>query len=180
MKGYIKEFFKDIIPVLLGVLIALWINNWNEARKDREYINNFYASLKKELIETNKEITEKLPYQKQLVDSLEEYSDNEVITLLEVIEKAGGVKGPFIKLNYWKALSSSKIELIEYDKLSILADIEESKELLKYNRDQVINFVYSNMNETSKKEKAMLKIMTSQSIRIQMQIQKDIQKILNE
>ena len=126
MKNYLKGLIKEMIPVLLGVLLALWINNWNENRKDRKYINNFYLSLKKEFRDTDEEITKKLPYQKVLLDTLEVYKNDETISLLEVVEKANGVNGPNIKLNYWKALSNSKIELLEYNRLSILADIEKA------------------------------------------------------
>ncbi|MFD0861480.1 hypothetical protein ACFQ1M_04625 [Sungkyunkwania multivorans] len=180
MKHHFKGFIKELIPVLLGVLIALWINNWNEARKDRKYINDFYTSLKKELRDTNNEITKKTPYQQVLVDSLDFYSDNETMTLLEVIEKAGGINGPFIRLNYWNALSNSKIELIAYDKLSILADIEEGNELLKYKRNKLVDFVYSNLTEKGKKEKVILKIMMLELMNTQKEVQKDILKILKE
>ena len=180
MKNNLKEFVKNIIPVLLGVLIALWIDNWNEDRKDRKYIDNFYSSLVKEFGDTNKEITEKIPYQKTLVDTLEFYSNNEILPLLNVIEKAGGVNGPRIKLNYWRALSNSKIELIEYDKLSILTDIEEGNELLKYKQNKLLDFIYSNLTETGKKEKVLLKLMMEELMRTQKSVQKDIQKILNE
>ncbi len=180
MKNNFKTFIKDIIPVLLGVLIALWIDNWNEERKDKKYIDHFYLSLVKELRDTNKEIIEKIPYQKALIDTLQSYSNNETLSLLMVIEKAGGVKGPRIKLNYWNALSNSKIELIEYEKLSVLAEIEEGNELLKYKQNKLLDFIYSNLTETSKKEKIILKIMMEELITTQISIQKDIQKILNE
>ncbi len=180
MKNNFKTFVKDIIPVLLGVLIALWIDNWNEERKDRKYIDNFYISLVKEFKDTDKEITEKIPYQRALVDSLDFYSNNETLSLLVVIEKAGGVNGPRIKLNYWNALSNSKIELVEYDKLSILTDIEEGNELLKYKLNKLLDFIYSNLTETGKKEKVILKLMMEELIRTQISVQKDIQKILNE
>lgn len=180
MKDNYKGFIKDIIPVLLGVLIALWIDNWNEERKDRKYIDNFYTSLVKEFGDTDKEITEKIPYQIALVDTLNLYSNNETLPLLTVIEKAGGVNGPRIKLNYWNALSNSKIELIEYDKLSILTDIEEGNELLKYKQNKLLDFIYSNLTETGKKEKILLKLMMEELIRTQVSVQKDIQKILNE
>ena len=180
MKNTIKEFIKNIIPVLLGVLIALWIDNWNEQRKDRIYMNNFYSSLKKEFRDTNNEIIKKTPKQKALVDTLEFYEKDEKMTLIQVIEKAGGINGPLVKLNYWKALSSSKIELLEYDKLSVLADIEEGNEILKYKRNKIIDFAYSNLYKTSKKEKMLLKIMMMDLMITQREIQNDLQKVLNQ
>lgn len=180
MKNYFKGFIKDIIPVLLGVLIALWINNWNEARKDQEYINNFYVSLKKELRETDKEITEKTPLQQALVDTLSVYTNNDALSLLQVVEKAGGINGPFIKLNYWKALSNSKIELIAFDKLSNLANIEEGNEILKYKRYKLLDFIYSKSNSKEKDEKMRLKMMVIEMMSTQRQIQNEIQNILKE
>jgi hypothetical protein len=32
--SYLKYFTKEIIPVIIGILIALFINNWNEERKE--------------------------------------------------------------------------------------------------------------------------------------------------
>jgi hypothetical protein len=180
MKKNIYEFMRNMIPVLLGVLIALWIDNWNESRKDRIYIDNFYQSLKKEFRETDKEITEKIPEQKILLDTLEFYSKDKKLPLIEVIKKAGGINGPIIKLNYWKALSSSKIELLEYEKLTILADIEEQNEFLKYKRTKILDFVYLNLVESSEKEKVLLKIMMQDLIKAQLNVQNDIKKILNE
>ena len=180
MKNTIKEFIKNIIPVLLGVLIALFIDNWNEQRKDKIYINNFYSSLKKEFRDTNNEIIKKVPKQKALVDTLEFYENDEKTPLIQVIEKAGGINGPLVKLNYWKALSSSKIELLEYNKLSVLADIEEGNEILKYKRNKIIDFAYSNLYKTSKKEKILLKIMMMDLMNTQREIQNDLKKVLNE
>ncbi|MCF2873238.1 MULTISPECIES: hypothetical protein [unclassified Tenacibaculum] len=180
MKKYIKGFVKEIIPVFFGVLIALWINNWNEERKDKKYIDNFYSSLKKELSDTNKEMIKKRPSQKKLVDTLDFYSKNNTISLLQVISKAGGINGPLIKLNYWNALSNSKIELISYEKLAILTEIEEGKSLLKYKRNKLIDFIYSNMTKTTKEEKIVLKIMILELMNTEKQVQRNIQKILNE
>lgn len=180
MGAKIKSFIKDIIPVLLGVLLALWINNWNEARKDKEYVENFYISLTKELKETNKEIKEKSPSQKMLVDTLNFYRNNEALSLLEVIKKTEGIKGPSVRLNYWKALSNSKIELIEYEKLSILAELEEGNELLKYKRNKLADFVFSNVTKKGKEEKAVMSLLMMELISTQSDIQKAIQKILDE
>ena len=99
---------------------------------------------------------------------------------MDIIDKVQGVKGPGIKLNYWKALSNSKIELIDYEKLSILSDIEEGNELLKYKRNNLLDFIYSNMTETGKNEKLKMKFMMMEIMNTQMSTQEDIRKILNE
>jgi hypothetical protein len=47
MKKYIKAFFKEIVPIIIGILVALYINNWNENKKDEKYINQILSSIKK-------------------------------------------------------------------------------------------------------------------------------------
>lgn len=175
-----QGFIKDLVPVLLGVLIALYINNLNEDYKNKKYIENFYTSLQQELKETHKDFIEKKPIQKQLLDTLNYYANNNTLPLIDVIMKGGGINGTRIKLNYWKSLANSKIELISYDKLSILADIEEGKELLTYKRNKILDFVYANLRETSSDKKIILKLMMEEVLRTQENIMEDILKIINE
>ena len=180
MKNSIKKFIKDLTPVLLGVLIALWLNNWNERRKDQIFIENFYRSLKKEFKDADMEIDEKIPLQQKLIDSLNVYSNNQETSLIQVIEKGGGFTGPLIRLNYWNALSKSKIELINYKKIAILSNIDEGNKLLKYKQNKILDFIYSNLTEKGKKQKVLLKIMITELINTQRNIQNEIQQILNE
>ena len=180
MKTYLKGLVKDIIPVILGVLIALIINSWNDARKDRVYVDNFYTSLKKEFSEAVEEIDRKAPFQRALFDTLGHYSTNEELTLMEVIRKAGGIKGPSIKLNYWKAISDSKIELIAYHRLSILADIEDGNDILLYQRNKILDFIYEHLDETGSREKMILRQMLGDVMSTQTSIKQDILEILNE
>ena len=180
MRNNLNGFIKDIVPVLVGVLIALLINSWNDARKDQDYMNDFYISLKKEFQDTNKEIIDKTPYQNILLDTLEFYLKNEDLTLIDILGKAGGLKGPRIRLNYWKSISDSKLELMSYEKLSILADIEDGSELLTYKRNKLLDFIYENLTVTGSKEKMILKLMLEELVRTQRSVQKDILKILND
>lgn len=51
---YLKYAFGEIILVVIGILIALQINNWNENRKDtlqsRAFLNEFKADLSQDVI----------------------------------------------------------------------------------------------------------------------------------
>src|SRR5690554_1879820 len=125
MKKNIKSFIKEIVPIILGILIALYINNWNENRKDEKYINQMITSIDKELKESNKDIKETIPLQKTLIDTLNFYRKDDNVSIGDVMMKANGVHIPSIKISSWKAISNSKIELMDYDRISALANIEE-------------------------------------------------------
>ena len=53
---YFKYAIGEIILVVIGILIALQINNWNEARNQKSNINAIYLITKEDLINDLKEI----------------------------------------------------------------------------------------------------------------------------
>ena len=47
---YVKYAMGEIVLVVIGILIALSINNWNETKKDREFESKMLIEIKKALI----------------------------------------------------------------------------------------------------------------------------------
>lgn len=178
--NYGKYFIKEIIPVTVGILIALSISNWNENRKDKNYINQISASIDKELNETSEDIITNKKIQKSLIDTLDFYKNYDEISLFDILIKVDGIHMPTIKINSWKAISNSKIELMEYDKISALANIEEQKELLKTKGENLINFIYPNTKETGIDKKQLLKLMMRDIISTETTIQNEIDRIIRK
>ena len=59
---YLIYAFGEIILVVIGILIALQINNWNENQKTLEKIKNSLLSLKSDLAQDTLLIKERLPF----------------------------------------------------------------------------------------------------------------------
>ena len=55
--NYFKYAIGEIILVVIGILIALQINNWNEKRKESIAIRNVLVEIKEDLIQDKKELT---------------------------------------------------------------------------------------------------------------------------
>lgn len=180
MKENIKTFIKDIIPIVVGILVALWINNWNETRKDKNYLDQITSASNKELTETNEDIKENLLLQKSYIDSIDAYLIDDNISLLDITLKNKGIYVPTIKINSWKAISNSKIELLDYKKISALANIEEQKEMLKMKSMRLVDFLYANPKETGKDKKEFLKILMLDIIGTEESIQKGISNIITK
>ena len=180
MKNNIKALLKEIFTIIVGILIALWINNWNENRKDKKYINQISSSIDKELGETTEDIIDKIAIQKALVDTIDFYKKDDKVSILNIVMKATGIHIPLIKLNSWKAISNSKIELMEYDKVSTLANIEEQKDLLKIKSVNLMNFIYPNIKETGIDKKELFKLMMLDIISTEETIQKQIEGITSK
>ena len=178
--NYAKYLIKEIIPVTIGILIALYINNWNENRKNTNYINQISSSIDKELNETNEDIIDHIEIQKSLIDTLDFYEKNTKTSILIAVKKARGIHMPKIKINSWKAISNTKIELMSYEKVSALANIEEQKKILNTKIENLMNFIYSNIKETGIDKKQLLKLMMQDIISTEKTIQNEINRIISK
>ena len=65
---YLKYAVGEIILVVIGILIALSINNWNENRKTEIEIKNSLTALKSDLIQDTLLIKERLPFIEEQYD----------------------------------------------------------------------------------------------------------------
>ncbi|WP_164110213.1 MULTISPECIES: hypothetical protein [Sphingobacterium] len=174
IKSYAIQFIKEIIPVIAGILIALFIDNWNSQRKDKAYIQQVFSTIDSELKESKEEVANKIPKQQALIDSLNRYADNENISFQDIIIKSDGVHIPQIRINAWKSIANTKIDLIDYRKITLLSNIEELKETLNNKSDFLMNFMYSNFNTTDKNVKATAKLILMDIIQTERTIQETI------
>ena len=180
IKNYSINFVKEIIPVIAGILIALFIDNWNDTQKDKKYIEQIFSTINSELKETNDEIDAIIPQQKALIDSLDFYANNKNVNILEIARKSNGIRIPKIKINAWKSVSSAKIDLLNYNKIASLSDIEEQKENLKDKTEYLMTFLYSNFYQTEKSKKETFKMLLMDIIQTEKTTQKLIKNIENK
>ncbi len=176
----LSQLISEIIPVIIGILIALYINNWNENRKDQKYLNQIFHSIGKELEESIIEIEEVVPKQLASIDTLENYLNNEEVSLYEIVIRGNGIHYPRIKTNSWNAIAKTKIELMEYEKLSALADIEERKENLNQRIEKQMDFIFQNFEKTDKGKKEVLKMIILDVVNTEKRLQSRIEEILKK
>jgi hypothetical protein len=174
----LNYILKETVPVIIGILIALFINNWNEDRKDKKYLNQIFSSIEKELEESLLDIERVIPKQMASADSIKKYLNNEKVSIYDIVTRANGVHAPRIKTNAWKAIANSKIELIAYDKLSALADIEDRKENLRWRLEKQMDFMFQNMEETDRAKKEMLLMKILDMVGAEKELQSEIQEVL--
>ena len=176
----VRWFFKETIPVIIGILIALFINNWNEGRKDKKYLNQIFSSIESELEESNIDIKRVIPRQLASVDTINAYMNNEKVTLYEIMMKSNGIQKPIIKTNSWNAISNSKIELIEYEKLSAFSDIQESKENLNQRIERQMEYGFQNFEKSDKNKKVIFQMMILDIIGAEKELQSKIEELIKK
>ena len=67
--AYLRYAIGEIILVVIGILIALQINNWNENRKLLKQEIEIYKELKSDLLQTQKEISNTITKHKKIIKS---------------------------------------------------------------------------------------------------------------
>ncbi len=180
MSKKILAFIAELVLIVLGVLIAMWINNWNEDRKDKQYIKQMLSSVNKELLDSTEEIVTSFPPQESFIDSLNHYLEDDEVSILEIVLKTNGINLPTIKTNSWKAISNSRMDLLDYDKVSALANIEEQKGNLSLKIDKFLDFVYANSGQTAKDKKELLKIMMLDIMGTEERLQVEIEGVTTQ
>lgn len=161
-----------MIPVLLGIWIALWVNDWNENKKNQQFLNNVLGSVEKENETNVKELNAIIPRQEMLLDSLNAHLENVDVPILEILSRVQGFKIPAIKNASSQALVNSKPELMEYEVLRILAEIESEHKTLEEKTNYATSFLYRNLNASEKDEKTIFKVLLNDIIDSEHQLQK--------
>lgn len=177
---YFKYAIGEIILVVIGILIAISINNWNENKKNKKYLNQIFSSIENELKESNKDIKRVIPKQLASVDTIDVYLNNEKVTLYEIMMRANGIQMPAIKTNSWNAIANSKIELIEYEKLSALSDIEERKENLTQRIEKQMEYIFQNFEKSDKNKKIIVRMMILDIVGAEKELQSKIEELIKK
>lgn len=166
---HVKHLLFEIVPVVFGILLALLINNWNEERKDRAYLQKMLAASREELAETRGHLEEVVEGQATLLDTLDRYREDARVSIYDIIAKAGGITMPTVRHNAWAAIANGQIELLDYETINALSTIAEGKENLRFKSERMAEYVYDNMTEKGADEKGTLEILlrdANQNVRI--------------
>ena len=150
--NYLKYAIGEIVLVVVGILLALQINNWNVDRIDKIAENKFYVNLKAELTEDKLEIIgnieyniddiEKLKYGVQIIEMNDRKS---VDTLGHISMSLFRYSDAYIQNNLYNTiLNSGEIKLVNNTK--IIKGIRQLEETYLYinkmediHRDIVLN-----------------------------------------
>lgn len=114
------------------------------------------------------------------IDTINAYINNEKVTLYEIIIKANGIQKPIIKTNSWNAIANSKIELINYEKLSAFSDIQERKENLNQRIENQKEYIFQNFEKSDKNKKVIAKMMILDIIGAEKELQSKIEKLIKK
>lgn len=147
---YVKYAIGEIILVVIGILIALQINNWNEARKQNQLEINALSEVRDDLVNSMADINQNLRIMtewlesaweiKRLIQTSDVFPDSMGSDLLKMTKD----EYLFVNSKTYTALKSAGFKVIKNDEIrGELDDLYEST----YPRLQPITSIEPNIKE---------------------------------
>ena len=152
---YLKYAIGEILLVVIGILIALQINNWNENRKQEISKQNLMLSLKKEFL-INQNVLNRylagLHKNNAQLNKVLNFSAGAIELPVDSVRLYVSNAGPEFKLSilnsvFEEAISSGKFEMLSdslKQKLSVLKDYSKSRDFIE---ESSKNININNSNE---------------------------------
>ena len=147
-KRYLLYAFGEILLVVIGILIALQINNWNETRKEKELETKILIQLQKDILDNIESLeytlNEHIRSKNATISLLMIYADPEKVLNVKQIDTLIELSTiPLIfkpKIGFFKSvISTGEIKLIKnQDIVTFITSIEEEIENATSNYKRLI------------------------------------------
>lgn len=175
-----RKVVKEMLVVVFGILIALFINSWKEDLNNQKFVEATLSSIQWEVLQSKKSLDGILLKHTALQDSIVTYFEDDSQSIRTVIQKSGGFQFPNIKIIGLRFFVSSKAELVEYKLISQLIEMEDLKTLLEKKFDKLADYAFEAMEKSDKQSKLKFAIHVSNVIDTESQLQSLYQDYLEE
>lgn len=145
-KSRIIYILQEVAIVVTGVLIAVSIGNYKENFDNEKYVEKTLLAIENEIELSQIEIDTVLNRHVELYKILKSDLGNDEQTLGELVSNAGGFQIASIKNVSLRFFISNKAELLEFQIISQLLDIELKSDMLSDKIKLMGDFAYDNVN----------------------------------
>ncbi|MEM9918547.1 MAG: DUF6090 family protein [Bacteroidota bacterium] len=154
----IVYLLQEIVIVVIGVLIAVSISNYKERTQNEKYIEKILLAVDNEIKLSKVQVDTILNRHLKTIDYLQNNitEQNKDRPLGELLQSLGGIQSPDIKSISLRFYISNKAELVDFQIISQLSDIEIYKNSLSEKMTRLINFIYEHINDTDEDTKKKL------------------------
>lgn len=161
--AYLRYALGEILLVVIGILIALQVNNWNEKRKDRirevQYLNNLKQDLEQQVLN----IDEQLDFEKKIIkisnSLIKTYNANhrfpdkaEIfnrITQISPRKTFRSVNATFSDMESSGALNLIEDPVLRKEIINYYQDLDTKETIIQHNNNMVDNlFVKQILDKT--------------------------------
>jgi len=158
-KENIKKIFFEFIAAFMGVLIAMGLSNWQQNRKEDDFIRKSVASIYHDNIKNIENIKLQLNDLETYIDTFNYYKNDETYTIRDIINKNKYLRLQSVQFDGWEILERSNlIYKLDYDVASQLSNLEDQSEIIEVRRKGIIDIYYNSPYNTTSKDKKTMRI----------------------
>ena len=148
----------ETLAIVVGILVAFALDNWNENRHYKHQLNNYSEKLNNDLVVDTLNIRELISDAQHMQKRIEDYFeffDSDDISLQNMLDSSYNVNPGFFRyfpINYTliDMQSSGKIELLDEELRKSLIELTNEQEFLKIIIEKTIDDIKEQQNEMSK------------------------------
>ena len=139
----LAKFAFELLVVVAGIMIALFISNVQQRRDDRERLNATLNSLTKEFHKNIENIDTIQPRLQRFRDTLHFYRDNKDLSIYDLTVKSPGLTTADLYSTNWRAtLSNNSLGLLNFTTVTLLSRIEAKHQELKNEEMILLSMLY--------------------------------------
>ncbi|MBA4057636.1 MAG: hypothetical protein C0490_23175 [Marivirga sp.] len=129
---FLTKLTFELVTIIAGILIALFVNNLQENKRDSEVLASTLHSLSLEFDKNTENINRIQPILERFRDTLEYYDKNPALSIYDLTTKAKGLTTAELYTTNWQStLSSNSLRLLNFETVTKLSQIDaKHKELL--------------------------------------------------
>jgi hypothetical protein len=150
---------QEIAIVVIGVLIAVSSNNYKEKSDNEAYIKKTLLAIEREIHDNKSGLDSVLERHIRIYEYMELDSVEEGQTISEMLYGLGGFQVAFIKNISLRFFVANKAELLDFQLISQLSEIEQSTDILSRKIDRLANFAYEHLSDSSEEARLRFSIM---------------------
>jgi hypothetical protein len=140
----LAKFGFELVTIIAGILIALFVNNLQERNRDRRVLSSTFSALSVEFDENIENINKIQPKLERFRDTLRFYEKNTELSISDVTIKAPGLGTAELHTTNWQAtLSSNSLRLLDFKTITLLSQIDAKHQELKEQRATLVAIIYS-------------------------------------
>jgi len=153
----IRKIGTEFIGAFLGVLIALFVSNWRESYKQKEFISSVIQSIYLNNKTNSESVKIQNAHLKMQVDTAKFYSKDEKLALLYLIGKNKGLQTKTLNFTGWQVLGRSKlISKVDYELVSALMLNKDQYDVFRQKLEFVIGILYEKPSSSLNEDKIRL------------------------
>ena len=134
----------ELVTVIAGILIALFVNNIQEKRADKKNLDETLHALSLEFDKNRDNIKSISHILQTFKDTLEFYEKDESLSIYDLTVKAPGLRAADLYTTNWQVtLSTNSLRLINFETITLLSTIDAKHKELKDQSDVLTSLVYN-------------------------------------